>query len=196
VLQGRLPYKCQRSEPEFFPAPKVAAIVPSNPVGVNVKEFSRGLRFVRSDGTQNASLRLPPRIRSELRQNRPGSSSGRPRSARRSPLPRDDKSEAALASARNMTSDGNSLRSRVLCNRGRGPSTTRDGSRGSPARSAQDDSLELQSSNMGTWRWSSVGPRLGRREAPITAKTVSDSRAVRGTKMRWVLERWSGGFTR
>ena len=56
--------------------------------------------------------------------------------------------------------------------------------------------FEHYSSNMGTWRWSSVGPRLGRRVAPITARTVSDSSAVRGTKMRWVLERWSGGFTR
>ena len=45
------------------------------------------------------------------------------------------------------------------------------------------------SSNMGTWRWSSVGPRRGRRVAPITARTVSDSRAVRGTKMRCVFER-------
>ena len=35
-----------------------------------------------------------------------------------------------------------------------------------------------------------------RRVAPMTASTVSDSRAVRGTKMRWVFERWSGGFTR
>src|SRR5258706_12684601 len=52
------------------------------------------------------------------------------------------------------------------------------------------------SSNIGTWRWSSVRPRRGRRVAPITARTVSDSRAVRGTKMRCVFERWSGGLTR
>jgi hypothetical protein len=52
------------------------------------------------------------------------------------------------------------------------------------------------SSNMGTWRWSSLMPRRARRVAPITARTVSDSRAVRGTKMRCVFERWSGGLTR
>jgi hypothetical protein len=82
-------------------------------------------------------------------------------------------------------------------------STAHDGSRRSPSCSAQDDNFEtkmtigkLYSSNIGTWRWSSVGPRLGRRVAPITASTVSDSRAVRGTKMRCVFERWSGGLTR
>src|SRR5579863_8188982 len=51
------------------------------------------------------------------------------------------------------------------------------------------------SSNIGTWRWSSA-PRCLRRVAPITASTVSDSSAVRGTKIRCVFERWSGGLTR
>ncbi len=50
----------------------------------------------------------------------------------------------------------------------------------------------LHSSNMGTWRWS-VGRRW-RRVAPITAITVRDSRAVRGTKIRCVFDRWSGGL--
>ena len=58
------------------------------------------------------------------------------------------------------------------------------------------ETLRTYSSNIGTWRWSSVGPRRGRRVAPITARTDRDSRAVRGTKMRWVFERWSGGLTR
>ncbi len=35
-----------------------------------------------------------------------------------------------------------------------------------------------------------------RRVAPITASTVSDSRAVRGTKIRWVFDRRSGGLIR
>src|SRR5579872_5949393 len=39
-------------------------------------------------------------------------------------------------------------------------------------------------------------PVRWRRPAPITARTVNDSRAVRGTKTRWVLERKSGGLTR
>jgi hypothetical protein len=127
---------------------------------------------------------------------RAGSSSGGLRLARRTPLPQDDKSKL-LSQAREMWHP-----TEIPCNaegsaKGvRDPSTTRDGSRGSPSCSAQDDKSERYSSNMGTWRWSSVGPRRGRRVAPITARTVSDSRAVRGTKMRWVFERWSGGFTR
>jgi hypothetical protein len=51
------------------------------------------------------------------------------------------------------------------------------------------ETLRTHFSNIGTWRWSSVGPRRGRRVAPITARTDRDSRAVRGTKMRWVFER-------
>src|SRR5271170_824113 len=44
-----------------------------------------------------------------------GPSLGVLRLARRSPLPQDDKSEAALAGGGNMASDGNSLRSRGFC---------------------------------------------------------------------------------
>jgi len=52
------------------------------------------------------------------------------------------------------------------------------------------------SSNMGTWRWSAAAARRWRLVAPITAITVRDSKAVRGTKIRCVLERWSGGLTK
>ena len=52
------------------------------------------------------------------------------------------------------------------------------------------------SSNIGTWRRSSSNPRLRFRDAPITASTVIDSKAVLGTKIRCVFDRMSGGFTR
>ena len=52
------------------------------------------------------------------------------------------------------------------------------------------------SPNIGTCRVSVGSPFLRRRVAPITASTISDSKAVRGTKMRCVLERRSGGLIR
>lgn len=45
------------------------------------------------------------------------------------------------------------------------------------------------SSNIGTWRASLGPPFRWRRVAPMTASTVKESSAVRGTKMRCVLDR-------
>lgn len=50
-------------------------------------------------------------------------------------------------------------------------------------------STKSYSSNIGTWRASLGPPFRWRRAAPMTASTVKDSSAVRGTKMRCVLDR-------
>jgi hypothetical protein len=135
-----------------------------------------------------------------------GPSSGGLRWARRPPLPQ-DANPKLLSQAPEVwhptevpcEAEGSAIVLGILRLR----ATARGARRRAPLRMTIQDWMmignllfEGYSSNMGTWRWSSVGPRRGRRVAPITARTVSDSRAVRGTKMRWVLERWSGGFTR
>src|SRR5207249_6808336 len=52
------------------------------------------------------------------------------------------------------------------------------------------------SPNNWTWRVSMTAHLRRRRVAPITASTVRDDSALRGTKIRWVLDRRSGGLIR